>query len=99
MRYRDTINVQNPTIIRSLEEMGTVTELERGVQRKFVTVPQLHLLFPGGDEALKLLEPVLHEDHFVDGLGSALLKFHHQESFAVEGDIPPGSPWEFSQAL
>ena len=41
-----------------------------------------------GDDALKLLEPVLDEDQLGHGLGFPLFELHHQESLVVGGDVP-----------
>ncbi len=39
--------------------------------------------FSRGGEALEFLEPVLHEDHFGDGLGLSLIQFHHQKPLTI----------------
>jgi len=43
---------------------------------------------PSGAEALKFLEPVLHEDHFGHGRGLPVVQLHHQEFLAVGGNVP-----------
>ena len=43
---------------------------------------------PSGAEALKFLEPVLHEDHFGHGRGLPLFELYHQEFLAIGSSRP-----------